>query len=434
MPAVMRVCTKPGPHHHHPGAGADQGVAQALGEGVEAGLGRAVDEVASCGPARRRPTRARPGCRGPGRGGGRRRPGRRDGADVVDAGGVGGGLGIGVEVGLVAEHAEGQEHQVDVAVRSNTSPMTLACDGGVEGVEGDHLDRRRPAARSSAAAPRPTSGSRTASTTRRQRASTAGGRWPARSRRSRPTPAPTGAIRGRPACGAPEARAGVDGSGDLSARPGRAPARSGCPIVAPVPVGTQPRDRSTRPSPTGPRPALVSGPGGPGGRPRPRACWRRCSTPCWGPATCSTTGSPCATPTSTGPGPRPGPISTRPARAPPWSTPWCSGSAQHPLAVLAMQARDRRGHRRAARGRAPSATSRRAWRSARAPLGRAARTTPRSRSGPRPPTSPCACCWPVAATCSARVDRDRAGPGRRPRAVRRCRRSATRRSSRWPRR
>ena len=41
---------EPGPHDHDPGAGADQRVAQALGEGVEAGLGGAVDVVGCAGP------------------------------------------------------------------------------------------------------------------------------------------------------------------------------------------------------------------------------------------------------------------------------------------------------------------------------------------------------------------------------------------------
>ena len=54
-----------GPDHHHVHAGADQAVAEALGEGVEAGLAGAVDEVRRGGRARRPPRTAPPGRRGP---------------------------------------------------------------------------------------------------------------------------------------------------------------------------------------------------------------------------------------------------------------------------------------------------------------------------------------------------------------------------------
>ena len=50
MPAVIRVWTNPGRTTSDPGAGALQRVAEALGERVEAGLGRAVDEVVLAGP------------------------------------------------------------------------------------------------------------------------------------------------------------------------------------------------------------------------------------------------------------------------------------------------------------------------------------------------------------------------------------------------
>ena len=73
MPAVMRVWTKPGRTTMTRAAGADQGVGQALGERIEAGLGRSVHEVGLAGPLGRPPTRARRACRGPAGGSGRPR-------------------------------------------------------------------------------------------------------------------------------------------------------------------------------------------------------------------------------------------------------------------------------------------------------------------------------------------------------------------------
>ena len=90
----------------------------------------------------------------------------RHGADVVDLGRLDGQLGIGVEVGLVAEDAERQQHEVDVAVvehRVDDRPVR----GGVPGVEGHDLAPRPPSSSTSSAAVFAASGSRTARTTRR---------------------------------------------------------------------------------------------------------------------------------------------------------------------------------------------------------------------------------------------------------------------------
>ncbi len=172
MPAVMRVCTKPGRTTMTRAPVPDQRVAQALGEGVETGLGRAVDVVGLAGPlgGHRRQHDQRAVALGPEPLG--HHQARRHRAHEVDAHGFGRRLRVGVEVGLVAEHAEGDQHQVEVGVAIEHP----ADDGGVrrrvERVEGHDVDRgaqglaaRRPH-RSTAA------GSRTASTTVRHRRST----------------------------------------------------------------------------------------------------------------------------------------------------------------------------------------------------------------------------------------------------------------------
>ena len=162
--------------------------------------------------------------------------------------------------------------------------------------------------------------------------------------------------------------------------------------MLPVPVGTQ--QGTSGPSRTDGRPRPVRlGLGRPGGwrRPQPArlAALRRARHR----ATCSTTGSPCATPTSTAPGRRPARTSTRPVRGRRWSTPSCSASASTRSTVLAIQAVI--GAATAAllvvvfRALLPG----RRWRSAPRSCGWCCPTTRRSRSGPRPPTSRCACCW-----------------------------------------
>ena len=72
-PSRHRVCTKPGRTTSTLAPRAGERVAEPLGEAVEAGLGRAVHEVAPCAPARRRRWTARRARRAPGGGTARRR-------------------------------------------------------------------------------------------------------------------------------------------------------------------------------------------------------------------------------------------------------------------------------------------------------------------------------------------------------------------------
>ena len=92
MPSVMRDAHEAGADDHHAPAGAEEVVAEALGEGVDAGLGGAVDEVGRRGPGRRRPTTGTTRVPWPCRriGAARGQPGG-DRADVVGVDGVAGG-------------------------------------------------------------------------------------------------------------------------------------------------------------------------------------------------------------------------------------------------------------------------------------------------------------------------------------------------------
>ena len=237
---------EPGAHDHHPAAGAD--------------------EVRRRGPARRRrgrPWRSRrrsstARARTPATddstsdgavalladapGDGER---RRDRADVVDVDGrAGRATGSASKVGLVAEHPEGDEHEVDVAERRRRrrrSPAVVAAWSS--GVERDDARRSSAPARASrsAAAGRRASRSRTASTTVRQRSATEardGGEGDLGAcRRAR---APTGRRRRRHACalsrgsGAPSRTGAASeprGGSARSGGPGRA-RRAGFAVTA----------------------------------------------------------------------------------------------------------------------------------------------------------------------------------------------------------
>ena len=65
----------------------------------------------------------------------------RDRAHVVDPGGLGGGDGIVVEEGLLAQHPEGRDHEVDVTEAVEDVVDRFLVGRRVEGVERDRLDR-----------------------------------------------------------------------------------------------------------------------------------------------------------------------------------------------------------------------------------------------------------------------------------------------------
>ena len=139
MPSVIEVRTKPG-RMAMTEAPSRQAVAQALGEGVEAGLGGAVDEVVGPGPLAGHRGDDREGAVALGLelvGDGQA---RRHGAGVVDDGGLGGGRGVVVERVLVAEHAEGEQDQVEVGVVGPDAVDDRLVAVGVGGVERDQVD------------------------------------------------------------------------------------------------------------------------------------------------------------------------------------------------------------------------------------------------------------------------------------------------------